>query len=263
VIFADPTRIEQALSNLVHNAVKFTPPAGSIWIDLVRSDKEVVLKVKDTGEGINPSEIDHVFELYYQSERTQHSNQGLGIGLLLVHDIVELHGGSVAAKSEGPNKGSEFIITLPITEGAINSSPESMPAPSVKKSAVKKILVVDDNKSAADSLVRLLRALGWEEVSALYSAQSVLSHLEQNKVDTIFLDVGMPDMDGYELVKILRERGYTDLPIIALTGYGLPEDKQRALQAGFSAHLTKPIGTRELRESVGRGCIFLIPSLLT
>jgi signal transduction histidine kinase/CheY-like chemotaxis protein len=249
LLFADPTRIEQALSNLVHNAVKFTPHDGSIAIDLAQSDGMVTLKVKDTGAGISASEIEHIFEPYYQSERTRQGNQGLGLGLLLVRDIVKLHGGSVEAKSDGPDKGSEFIITLPITESAI-ASPAPMPAPLVspEKSAAKKILVVDDNQEAADSLVRLLVALGWQDTSALYDARHVLPYLEQQHVDTIFLDVGMPYMNGYELARLLREQGYTDLTIIALTGYGLPEDKQKALDAGFSVHLTKPIGTRELRE---------------
>jgi signal transduction histidine kinase/CheY-like chemotaxis protein len=250
VLFADPTRIEQALSNLVHNAVKFTPPGGSITIDLTQSDGEAVLRVKDTGVGISTSEIGHIFELYYQSERTRQGNQGLGLGLLLVHDIVELHGGSVEARSDGPHKGSEFIVRLPIVESSMDA-PISTPDSSVGRSAVKKILVVDDNQAAADSLVRLLIALGWEDAHALYDGRSVLPYLKQHKVDTIFLDVGMPDMNGYELVTLLRERGYADLPIIALTGYGLPEDKQKALDAGFSAHLTKPIGTRELREALG------------
>jgi signal transduction histidine kinase/CheY-like chemotaxis protein len=252
MLFADPTRIEQVLSNLVHNAVKFTPPGGSITIDLAQSDGEAVLSVKDTGVGISASDIDHIFDLYYQSERTQEGNRGLGLGLLLVRDIVTLHGGSVEARSDGPDKGSEFIITLPITESAI-SPPAPSPPETSTKCAVKKILVVDDNQAAADSLVRLLIALGWEDAHALYDARSVLSYLEKNTVDTIFLDVGMPDMDGYELVKRLREEGYPDLPVIALTGYGLPEDKQKALEAGFTAHLTKPIGTRELREVLGGG----------
>jgi signal transduction histidine kinase/ActR/RegA family two-component response regulator len=249
LLFADPTRIEQALSNLFHNAVKFTPPSGFISVELSKDDGSVIFRIKDTGVGISKSEINHIFEPYYQGERTQEGNRGLGLGLLLVHDIVKLHGGSVEAKSEGPDKGSEFLVTLPVTENSINTAPASVQLPSsVKKSLAKNILVVDDNQAAADALVRLLFALGWKNASALYDAYSVLPYLKQHEVDVVFLDVGMPDMNGYELVKLLREQGYADLPIIALTGYGLPEDKQKALEAGFSSHLIKPIGTRELRE---------------
>lgn len=251
-VLVDPTRIEQALSNLFHNAIKFTPSLGSIWVELARNEGVLIFKIKDTGAGISASEKDHIFEPYYQSERTQEGNRGLGLGLSLVHDIILLHGGSVEVKSEGEGKGSEFIITLPVgkCESPIDY-PASVTAVSTRtraSDATKKILVVDDNHAAADSLVRLLVALGWKDSIALYGAASVPPYLSQNKVDIIFLDVDMPEMNGYELVKLLRAQGYAELPIIALTGYGLAEDKQKALDAGFSGHLTKPIGTRELRE---------------
>ncbi len=240
-IIADETRLEQAVSNLLSNAVKFTPAGGSIWLDLERQESVAVIRVSDNGTGIAPEDLPHIFDMYYQGANSGPVNSGLGIGLLLVQRIVHMHGGTVEAKSNGRGTGSEFIIRLPIAESA-DEHVAKTPSRSLAHSL--RIVVVDDNTQAADSLVRLLNKLG-ARATAVYSAHEALGSERLHEVDVFLLDVGMPQMDGYELVAALRSSGIT-APIAALTGYGLTDDKKRAHEAGFSAHLTKPVGLAEL-----------------
>lgn len=241
-ILADDTRIEQAVTNLINNAAKFTPSGGSIWVDLSSEDGYAVLKIRDNGVGIDPKDLPNIFEMYFQGHNGK-GTDGLGIGLLLVKNIAELHHGTISATSEGVGKGSEFIMRLPITEVlSFASEPETLGASRGKHA----ILVVDDNTEAADMLVKLLNALG-NNAQALYSGRDALA-LGAGVLSTfniIFLDIGMPDMDGYEVVRSMRDLGL-EIPIVAITGYGLAEDKKKALSAGFTAHLTKPIGIKEL-----------------
>lgn len=241
----DRTRLEQAITNIISNAIKFTPRGGIIRIDHTLEGDTIRLTISDTGVGITADEMRHIFEPYYQGERMRAGNTGLGVGLRLVHEIVRLHGGTIVAESEGPGKGSRFVISLP-KESAAPAVPERLlDAPLARNE--RRILVVDDNHAAADSLVRLLNALG-SAAKAFYSAYEVVEYLKDHEADIVFLDVGMPDMDGYMLVKLLREQGHEHLPIIAITGYGLEEDKKRAIEAGFTAHLTKPIGVKEINQ---------------
>lgn len=242
-VFADDTRLEQAVTNLMNNAIKFTAAGGDIWVELSRHDGNAIIKIRDNGAGIDPQELPNIFEMYYQSERSRSANTGLGIGLLLVQKIVHLHGGTIEAKSEGIGHGSEFIITLPLSYATAPT--EATPAEDGGPRG-KHILIVDDNIQAADALVKLFNKLGGY-AEARYSGEETIAHTDIEKFDVILLDIGMPRMDGYEVVKTLRERGLTR-PIVALTGYGLIEDKQKASSAGFDAHLTKPIGIKELRE---------------
>lgn len=242
-IHADETRLEQAISNLMSNAIKFTPAGGSIWVDIGKDGVDAVITVRDNGTGIDPQDLPNIFDMYYQGMHGKTVSSGLGIGLLLVSKIVELHGGTVSAESEGIGKGSTFTVRIPLSR---TSAPQSgfggdnqVPDPRGKK-----ILIVDDNMPAANSLVRLLNKLG-ASAQAFYSGEETLAHVGLSEFDVIFLDIGMPRMDGYELVKALRDQGVT-VPIVALTGYGLAEDKSRAHEAGFDAHLTKPIGLKEL-----------------
>ncbi len=245
----DATRIEQALLNLLYNAIKFTPRGGLIWLKVTREEKMVTIRVKDTGVGITTPEMEYIFEPYYQGERTRDKNSGLGIGLVLVRQVVQLHGGKVEVQSEGMEKGSEFVITLPLLLGEHPHAGKGDPAPQSSGSSGSKrsILVVDDNEAAAESLTRLLEALG-HTAHCLYSGKDVLAYLSEHEVDIVFLDVGMPEMNGYELVQLLRKNGHHKEKIVALTGYGLQEDKQKAMAAGFDFHLTKPVGIRELKE---------------
>lgn len=240
-IDVDETRVEQAVINLMSNAIKFTPAGGSIWVDVEKAGECAIIRVRDNGAGISAEDLPNIFDMYYQGGHTRDSaNTGLGIGLLLVKKIAELHKGSIEAKSEGEGAGSEFTIKLPIAEPA---SKTPVPAPGRSDASGKRILIVDDNMQAADSLVKLLNKVG-AQAQALYSGEEALAHGAE-EYDVILLDVGMPRMDGYELVRELRKRGI-DCPIIALTGYGMAEDKKRALDAGFTSHLTKPIGLKEL-----------------
>jgi CheY-like chemotaxis protein len=240
-VIADETRLEQAVSNLLSNAVKFTQAGGSIWVDLELQGDEAIIRVRDNGAGIAPEDLPRIFDMYYQGRHKTFTNSGLGIGLLLVQRIVTLHQGSVEAKSEGLGMGSEFIVHLPIAQVSILEK-ETFSTRSLAHSL--RILVVDDNAPAADSLVRLLNKLGANAYAA-YSGHEALGSEQLHMVDLFLLDLGMPQMDGYELVTALRKRGIS-APIVALTGYGLVDDKQRAMKAGFSSHLTKPVGLSEL-----------------
>ncbi len=240
-VIADETRLEQAVSNLLSNAVKFTPAGGSIWVDLEREESNAVIRVRDNGAGIEAHDLPNIFDMYYQGENSGPVNSGLGIGLLLVQRIITLQGGTVEAFSGGRGAGSEFIIRLPLAE----TPQREIPVAKQQSLAHNvRILVVDDNAAAADSLVRLLNKLG-AQAHPVYSAHEALGVSRLEDVDLFLLDVGMPQMDGYELVAALRKRGIT-APIVALTGYGLSDDKQRAHESGFTSHLTKPVGLSEL-----------------
>lgn len=240
-IWADETRMEQAITNLIGNATKFTGAGGSIWVDLLKENNSAVFKIRDNGEGINPDDLPNIFEIYYQG-RDSTTSSGLGIGLSLVQKIVDLHKGSIAAVSEGRGKGSEFIIKIPLTEMLSFASTSSSGGRIENLS--QRVLIVDDNNKAADILVTLLNKIG-AHAEACYSGEDALAHESLFNFDVIILDIGMPYMDGYAVVHSLRALGIK-IPIIALTGYGLLEDKQKALAAGFTTHLTKPVGIKEV-----------------
>ncbi len=242
-VWADDTRLEQAITNLMNNAAKFTPTGGSIWVNLSKEDGSAVLKIRDNGVGIDEIDLSNIFELYYKGKNGNNSG-GLGIGLLLVHEIVGLHQGSIEAKSEGRGKGSEFTIKLPIT-GMLSFASE--PGQINREVMTQRVLVVDDNVQAANALVKLMNKLG-ARAEAVYSGKDALMHGQLANFDIILLDIGMPEMDGYEVIKAMRARHIPPPPVVALTGFGLAEDKQKALDAGFSAHLTNPVGITELSE---------------
>src|SRR3989338_2971607 len=247
-VWADDTRLEQAITNLMSNSTKFTPSGGSIWVELSKIQEKgsawAVIKIRDNGEGIHPDDLPNIFEIYYQGRNSTNAS-GLGIGLSLVQKIVELHRGTIVATSEGRNKGSEFVIRLPITD-ILSFASEPNPYGGAEKMQ-KRVLVVDYNVQAADSLVKLLNKLGCK-AEARYSGKEALAYEALSDFDIIILDIGMPHMDGYEVIHALRARGVPPPPIVALTGYGLREDRQKALDAGFSAHLTKPVGIKELNQ---------------
>jgi signal transduction histidine kinase/CheY-like chemotaxis protein len=245
---ADRTRLEQALMNVLNNAVKFTPRGGKVDVSYSEDGDVALISVKDTGVGITPEEFAHIFEPYYQSERVRAGNSGLGIGLRLVQEIVRLHGGSIEVESEGTNLGSEFLLRIPLAKEEEVRYTKAMTEPD-PVTTTKRILIIDDNQAAADALVRLFNALGYSAI-AHYSAKDAFVHMDETPVDIIFADIGMPEMNGYEFVKTLRENGYTDMPVVALTGYGLEEDRARAMDAGFNEHLTKPVGAEDLRRTI-------------
>lgn len=243
LVWADDTRLEQAITNLMNNAAKFTPSGGSIWVNLSKEAGHAVLKIRDNGAGIDHADLSNIFELYYKGNNGNNTS-GLGIGLLLVHEIVGLHQGTIEATSGGRGKGSEFVLRLPIT-GMLSFASE--PGQTNMEGMTQRVLVVDDNALAADLLVKLLNRLGCK-AEACYSGKDALAHKGLSDFDVILLDIGMPHMDGYQVIHALRKLD-VQIPVFALTGYGLREDKQKALDAGFTTHLTKPIGIKEVNEA--------------
>jgi len=237
---ADPVRLEQIVSNLLNNAAKYTNPGGRIWLAAQRESDHVVISVRDSGIGILPKMLPLIFEMFTQIEHsTSRTQGGLGIGLTLVRSLVEMHGGTVEARSEGPGKGSEFIVRLPLGEnGRSEIVRDSMRH--FGQLSSKRVLVVDDNRDAANSLGKLLNLAG-AEARAVYNGFAALELLPTYQPGVLLVDIGMPDMDGYELARRVRRLpDCGDLTLIALTGWGQAEDRQRSQAAGFDFHLTKP-----------------------
>jgi signal transduction histidine kinase/CheY-like chemotaxis protein len=246
---ADPARLEQVIASLVDNAARYTEPGGLISLAAEPAGGEVVVRVRDNGIGIRPEMLPKLFDLFTQGDRVPGwMPEGLGVGLTLVRDLVKLHGGSVRAHSAGPGQGSTFEVRLPV-----RPAPPPAPAgqlPGVrKKGAPLRVLVVDDNADAAHALALLLRMQG-HEVRVTYDGPSTLAVAPEQRPDVIFLDIGLPGgLDGYEVARRLRaEPGFAGLRLVALTGYGQDQDRQRSAEAGFDAHLVKPVGVEELRE---------------
>jgi PAS domain S-box-containing protein len=241
----DLARLVQSLGNILHNAAKYTDPGGEIEVDVEESNGGVTIAVRDSGSGIAPDLLPTVFDLFVQSRRTlDRSEGGLGIGLTVVKQLIQLHGGSVSADSAGVGRGTTVTAHLPTVQPA--SAPDRENAPST--APPRRILVVDDNEDAANSLAMMLQREG-HDVSTAYSASGCLSAAEQMKPEVVFLDIGLPQMDGHEVARRLRAQYGSACPcLIALTGYGQPEDRARALTAGCAAHLTKPIDSQQLQQ---------------
>jgi PAS domain S-box-containing protein len=247
----DPTRLEQVLANLINNAAKYTEVGGSIRLSAARESGAVVIRVRDSGIGIAPDKLQHVFDMFVQvDDGKNRAMGGLGIGLSLVRGLVELHGGTVAAASEGAAKGSEFTVQLPLPPARMADQrlerPETVSSPAVVPPC--RLLVVDDNVDAAETLAHLLRLQGHD----VHVAHDGLAALEQAPVvrpQVAILDIGMPKMDGYEVARRLRGlAGLETLRLVALTGWGNEEDRRRARDAGFDRHLVKPVELSALRE---------------
>jgi len=243
---ADPLRLAQAVSNLLTNAAKYTGERGRIEL-WVRLEEALVIGVKDNGIGIPREQLGQLFTMFSQiSSSSAHAEGGLGIGLALVKGLVELHGGSVAAYSEGSGLGSEFILRLPFEPAAAAPAKRGVePAPAPRDKL--RVLVADDNQDAADSLSMLL-AMDGCEVQTAYGGEAAVSLARLFHPDVALLDIGMPELDGYAAASaIRRQRGGADICLIALTGWGQEEDRRRALGAGFSMHITKPVDPAHLR----------------
>jgi PAS domain S-box-containing protein len=237
---ADPTRIAQVVSNLLNNAAKYTPEAGSITLEVRVEGQEAVLSVTDTGIGIAPEAIPKVFEMFAQVPSSAAKPQGgLGIGLSLVQSLVALHGGSVSAASRGIGEGSTFTVRLPLANGS-GSAEASQAAAGGSKPGQLQVLVVDDNTDAAESLGVLLDFEGHAAHLAHTGAQA-LQIAQTQRLDVVFLDIGLPDMSGYDVARRLRLLPGMDRTLmVALTGWGTEDDRQRTREAGFDRHLTKP-----------------------
>ena len=243
VVRGDPVRLSQVFANILNNAARYTEPGGTITLRAHRDRDVVVVSVVDTGIGIAADLLPHIFEMFSRASHSQWAHDGLGIGLNLVHTLVAMHGGTVHASSEGPNRGSEFVVRLPAlveprpashvrAEGA-DSSTQPIRMPSV--------LVVDDNQDAADSL-RMLLELAGAPVDVAYDGASALTRMQSLHPAVVFLDIGMPGMDGYEVARHVRANpAIARTVLVALTGWGADEDRRRSEEAGFDHHLVKPV----------------------
>ncbi len=246
---ADPARLEQVVTNLLNNAAKYTEEGGQVWLTAEAAGQAVLIRVRDTGIGIPPEKLPHVFGLFTQVEESRkRAEGGLGIGLALVKSLVEMHGGQVEAHSAGPGQGSEFVVRLPVApEQAPAGGPSPPRAPAAPARAVR-VLLVDDNVDAVESLAMLLRLWGHEVVTAHDGPQAIQA-ADSRPPDVALLDIGLPGMDGYELARRLRGKpGGAGLLIVALTGWGQEEDRRRTQEAGFDHHLVKPVELDALRE---------------
>jgi PAS domain S-box-containing protein len=249
---ADPVRLEQVIDNLLTNAIKYTPPGGRIELTTCRENGEAVVRVRDDGVGIKPELLPKVFDSFVQSERSpERADGGLGIGLTIVKRLVELHGGRVAVRSEGPGSGAEFIIRLPALAASEPRSPAAAPPAPTRRHAVR-VLIVEDNIDAAEALGLLLEVAGVEARIA-HDGREALEVARQQPFPLILVDIGLPGMDGYEVARRLRElpECATTL-LVALTGYGRSEDRQKALEAGFAVHLVKPVELELLEPLLAR-----------
>jgi signal transduction histidine kinase/CheY-like chemotaxis protein len=248
---ADGTRLTQVFTNLLHNAVKYTGNEGRIWLTSEVNGNELVFRVRDTGIGLLPEACARIFDLFEQVDQgIENAQGGLGIGLTLVRELVQLHGGTVEAHSAGPGLGSEFIVRLPVVLllGAAGVEAADIPAPVAKSGDSLRVLVVDDSPGVARSLELVL--LDWKhDVRVCYDAFAALEAARKFKPDFVLADLGMPKMNGYQLAEELRRlpsmRGAV---LVAVSGYGQEADKQRSQQVGFAQHLTKPVDLVELKQ---------------
>jgi signal transduction histidine kinase/ActR/RegA family two-component response regulator len=243
---ADPIRLTQVLINLLTNAAKYTPEGGRIRIAVQLEGKHVLVRVKDNGIGIAADQMPHLFDMFYQANRSNEQAQGgLGIGLTLVKQLVKLHGGTVAVFSDGPGRGSEFVIRLPLeTEPgrAIEKGrqTESKPAP------IRRILIADDYPGAAETLARWLRRFGHEVQTAVDGLQA-FETAQTTRPEVVLLDLGMPNLNGYDVARQIRAQPWSKrMVLIALTGWAREEDRRRTREAGFDAHLAKPLSYPDL-----------------
>jgi PAS domain S-box-containing protein len=251
---ADLTRIAQVVGNLLNNASNYTPNGGLIRLETIREGQFAVIQVSDNGSGIPDDRLKDVFEMFSQVNRTlERSHGGLGIGLALVRSLVEMHGGSSSGSSAGLGKGSTFTIRLPLAAAESVRSP-AIPAsePTPTRDTKKRILVVDDNEDAAEMLALVLDQAGYRTKTA-YDSRTALAAVDAWSPEVVILDIGLPDINGYEVARELRRVGrFADLSLIALTGWGTQDDKQKAMDAGFDVHLTKPVDAGALHGALAR-----------
>jgi signal transduction histidine kinase/CheY-like chemotaxis protein len=248
-LVADPLRLEQILINILSNAAKYTDPGGTIVLEVTLRTERVVISVRDTGRGIEPALINKIFEPFVQEQgaemRSHGRGTGMGIGLFLTKRLVELHGGTIVANSKGPGLGSEFTVELPIPKQAV------LPMPTLARSMQplaahkrRKVLVVDDNKSAAESIARLLQHRG-HETQIAYDGKGTLDVLARYAPEVVILDLGLPDISGYEVAQQIKNNNRR-VSLVALTGYGQSEDKEKSSAAGFDHHLIKPVAIADI-----------------
>lgn len=247
-IFGDVIRLGQVFANLLNNAARYTDQSGRIWLSAGQEGNEAVVTVRDTGIGIEPAMLPAIFGLFAQADTSRtRSQSGLGIGLTLAKRLVEMHAGTISARSEGLGQGSEFIVRLPLAEVPAPVPGESGNGEPGSDLVLRRVLVVDDNADSADSLGMLLRSLG-TEVRTVYDGPLALEVVQDYRPDAVFLDIGMPGMDGLEVARrIRRYPGLEGVLLVALTGWGQPTDRELTRAAGFDHHLVKPAQPHILR----------------
>jgi hemerythrin-like metal-binding protein len=242
----DRTRIAQVVGNLLHNTLKFTDRGGTVSVAVDAHNGQVVIRVRDTGVGVGADMMKQMFEPFVQSEKTlDRSRGGLGLGLALVRGIVELHGGTVAAHSEGLGHGTEFVLTLPAAVEATVEARKAPVAPTVRSK--RRVLVVEDNVDAGESLRDLLELMAGHEVHVATDGHAGVDAAREYKPDVVVCDLGLPGIDGYEVARRIRANGAAaGARLVALSGYASAEDTERALRAGFDFHLAKPPNAERL-----------------
>jgi signal transduction histidine kinase/ActR/RegA family two-component response regulator len=256
LVEVDELRMAQVVANLLTNAAKYTDPGGQISVSAVGENGSIVLRVRDNGSGIAPDMLGRIFDMFVQGKRTiDRTEGGLGLGLTIVRSIVELHGGVVSAESEGRGRGAEIALRLPsqpqqVLDLAVPPGEEDSNEALRARSSGRRVLVVDDNADAADTLADILRALG-HIISVAHDGPTALTAAAAFKPQVALLDIGLPVMDGYELARRLREQPELDrLHLFAITGYGQESDRERSRAAGFQEHLVKPIDLAQLTQLI-------------
>jgi PAS domain S-box-containing protein len=248
-VHADALRLEEVIVNLLTNAAKYTPEGGHIWLSIQPEGNQMVLHVRDTGIGIAPDSLPHIFELFTQAPRSLDRSQGgLGIGLAVVRKLMEMHGGTVEAQSAGLGKGSEFTVRLPVLSSPAGRSQTLSKERDEHSDEGWRVLVVDDNIDSADSIAMLLQMSG-HEVRVTYSGQDALETAVEYQPEIVLLDIGLPGMDGYEVARRLRKHPeLKEVTLIAVTGYGQDADRLQSQEAGFDYHLVKPVDAQKLQD---------------
>ncbi|MDB6077831.1 MAG: chemotaxis protein methyltransferase CheR, partial [Akkermansiaceae bacterium] len=245
---ADPHRIAQVISNLLSNAAKYTPAEGRISLNVSRDGDFVHIAVKDNGYGIDPADQDRIFKLFEQDDHGR--NDGLGIGLTLVKSLVDLHEGSISVRSEGAMRGSEFAVRLPALPEEPEAAVETQQAATATAARPRKVLVADDGRSAADVLGMFFQMEGMD-VMVTYDGQEAVDAAEKFEPDLVFMDLGMPRMDGFEAARRISQR-FPAAKLVALSGWGRDEDRKKSAEAGFTEHLVKPVSPQDLRAALER-----------
>jgi signal transduction histidine kinase len=250
-VSADPVRIDQIINNVLTNAIKYTPEKGHVIVALERDDCHAIVRVEDDGVGIAPERIGTIFELFAQAENAIGRSQGgMGIGLALVRTLVELHGGTIDAKSDGIGKGSSFTIRLPL---AVASAAIAEPAPRVERepSPPRTIVIVEDNTDIRELLRLRLRRLG-HDVHAVGDGVTGVETIVGTKPHMALIDIGLPRLDGYQVATQVRSQLGDGVVLVAVSGFGQPEDKRKAAEAGFDDHLTKPADVQDIESLLAR-----------
>ncbi len=250
MVEADPTRLLQIVENLLTNASKYTPPGGTVALEVTTEGSECVLTVRDNGRGIDPKMLEDIFDMFFQSNRAlDRSDGGMGVGLTLVRSLVKMHGGTVTADSEGVGRGSQFVIRLPLTSKRLIST--SVPDPATPDVALR-VLLVEDNPDSRDMLQTILKLDGFQ-VEIAEDGQQGLDAILTRRPDVALIDIGLPMLDGYEVARRVRQQfGPSDVRLVALTGYGQAKDRDAVFQAGFDEHIVKPVDPVDLARLLNR-----------